>query len=63
MRLKLSQVKKAVELRDEGQTIQQLAHRFHVHESTMRKIMRNYETYGDSLWTMYPTDRTTDAGS
>ena len=61
MRLKLAQVKKAMELREQGQSMQQLAHRFHVHETTMRKVMRNYERYGASLWSMYPTDVAEDA--
>ena len=34
----------------------QVADQCHVHITTLRRWLRNYETYGDSLWTKYPEE-------
>lgn len=63
MRLNEKQLEEAIKMQQEGKSIGQIAYRYHVHESTMRRYMRNYERYGASLWTVYPTDVTDDARS
>ena len=55
MRISLEQAKEAKSLLDQGKTMQRVAHKFHVHTDTMRRVIRNYETYGESLWSAYPT--------
>lgn len=57
MRLKKHQMREAIKMREEGKSVDQIAYRYSVHVSTMRRYLRNYETYGDSLWTIYPTER------
>lgn len=49
------QVKKAKKLRDKGLSHGYIATQVYAHESTVRRWLRNYETYGDSLFTDYPT--------
>ena len=49
------QVKKAKKLRDKGLSHGYIAAQVYAHESTVRRWLRNYETYGDSLFTDYPT--------
>jgi len=56
MRLNEKQLEEAMQMQQEGKSMGQIAYRYHVHESTMRRYMRNYERYGSSLWTVYPTD-------
>lgn len=61
MRLTKEQLEQAVRLQQEGKSMGQIAYKYHVHESTMRRYMRNFERYGESLWSTYPTDVTEDA--
>lgn len=61
MRLTKEQLEQAVRLQQEGKSMGQIAYKYHVHESTMRRYMRNFERYGESLWSTYPTDITEDA--
>ena len=56
MRLNEKQLEEAMQMQQEGKSMGQIAYRYHVHESTMRRYMRNYERYVSSLWTVYPTD-------
>ena len=56
MRLNDKQLEEAMQMQQEGKSLGQIAYRYHVHESTMRRYMRNYERYGSSLLTAYPTD-------
>ena len=56
-------MEEAVRMRERGKSMEQIASHCFVHVSTMRRYLRNYETYGDSLWTMYPTDETNNASS
>ena len=63
MRLTRQQLEKAVELQQEGKSMGQIAYKYHVHESTMRRYIRNFERYGASLWSTYPTDVAEDARS
>lgn len=49
------QVKKAKKLRDKGLSHGYIAGQVYAHESTVRRWLRNYETYGESLFTDYPT--------
>lgn len=56
MRLTKEQLEQAVQLQQEGKSMGQIAYKYHVHESTMRRYMRNFERYGASLWSTYPTD-------
>jgi len=49
------QVLKAKKLRDEGLSHGYIANEVFAHESTVCRWLRNYETYGDSLFTDYPT--------
>jgi len=56
MRLNEKQLEEAMQMQQEGKSLGQIAYRYHVNESTMRRYMRNYERYGSSLWTAYPTD-------
>lgn len=48
-------VRKAFKLRNKGLTYKQIAYEMYVHEMTIRRWLRNYETYGDTLFTDYPT--------
>ena len=48
MRLTRQQLEKAVELQQEGKSMGQIAYKYHVHESTMRRYIRNFERYGAS---------------
>ena len=41
---------------EEGASVAQAADRCYVHPSTLRRWKRNYERYGDSLWTDYPKE-------
>ena len=61
MRLTKQQLEKAVELQQEGKSMGQIAYKYHVHESTMRRYLRNFERYGASLWSTYPTDVQSEA--
>jgi len=49
-------VEKAIKLLDKGKSMAQVADQCHVHITTLRRWLRNYETYGDSLWTKYPEE-------
>ena len=49
------QVLKAKTLREQGLSHGYIASQVHAHESTVARWLRNYETYGDSLFTDYPT--------
>lgn len=49
------QVIKAKELRDKGLSHGYIGSKVYAHETTVRRWLRNYETYGDSLFTDYPT--------
>lgn len=49
------QLIKAKKLRDEGLSHGYIASKVYAHESTVRRWLRNYSTYGDSLFTDYPT--------
>ncbi len=51
-----SRVKKAQKMIDSGKSMGQAAHEAHVHVSTLRRWLRNYERYGDSLWTGSPKE-------
>ena len=48
---------KAKKLRDQGLSHGYIANQVHEHESTVARWLRNYEIYGDSLFTDYPTVR------
>lgn len=63
MRIRKEKMEEAVRMRERGKSMEQIASHCFVHVSTMRRYLRNYETYGDSLWTMYPTDETNNASS
>lgn len=56
MKLSIETVQAVIEQRNQGRTVKELAHEVRIHESTLRRILRNYEVYGVSLWTSYPTD-------
>ena len=56
-------MEEALEMQENGKTIQQIAYKFSVHEQTMRRYMRNYERYGVSLFSVYPTDAEENASS
>ena len=45
-----------MKLLDKGKSMAQVADQCHVHITTLRRWLRNYETYGDSLWTKYPEE-------
>jgi len=47
---------KARKMLKNGQSMAQAAHECHVHPTTLRRWIRNYELYGDSLWTPYPKE-------
>ena len=49
-------VEKAIKLLDKGKSWTQAADLCHVHVGTLRKWIRNYERYGDSLFTKYPEE-------
>jgi transposase len=49
-------VKNAKKMIDSGKSMGEVAHDSHVHVSTLRRWLRNYETYGDSLWTGSPKE-------
>ena len=49
-------VKRATKLLEEGRSMAQVAGDCHVHVTTLRKWVRNYERYGDSLWTDRPEE-------
>ena len=40
----------------EGVGLWAIALLFEVHDDTMRRYLRNYERYGKSYWTPYPTE-------
>lgn len=46
---------KAIELRERGRTLDFIGRKVHAHPATVSKWIRNYEIYGDSLFTGYPT--------
>ena len=49
------QVLKAKKLREQGLSHGYIASKVFAHEATVNRWLRNYETYGDSLFTDYPT--------
>jgi orotate phosphoribosyltransferase-like protein len=49
------QLIKAKKLRDKGLSHGYISGQVHAHESTVRRWLRNYAVYGDSLFTDYPT--------
>lgn len=49
-------VQKAIKLLNKGKSMTQAADQCHVHASTLRKWIRNYERYGDSLFTKDPEE-------
>ena len=49
-------VKRATKLLEQGRSMAQVAGDCYVHVSTLRKWVRNYERYGDSLWTNRPEE-------
>lgn len=49
------QVLKAKKLREQGLSHGYIATQVFAHEATIRRWLRNYEIYGDSLFTDYPT--------
>lgn len=55
-RLKPDQVREAQSMRDSGETVFEVAMRFNVAETTLRKYLRNYKRYGESYWTTYPEE-------
>jgi transposase len=55
------QLEQALTLQQQGKSMAQIAYKYHVHESTLRRYMRNFERYGASLWSTYPTDVAEDA--
>tara|TARA_B100000497_G_C7623008_1_gene374330 strand:- start:298 stop:498 length:201 start_codon:yes stop_codon:yes gene_type:complete len=63
VRINKKQMEEALEMQENGKTIQQIAYKFSVHEQTMRRYMRNYERYGVSLFSVYPTDAEENASS
>ena len=56
MKLSYKDVKRASEMEHEGVGLWAIALLFNVHEQTMRRYLRNYETYGESYWTPYPEE-------
>lgn len=56
MKLSPSQVREAVDLESKGVQLWALAQMFSVHYDTMRRYLRNYRTYGDSMFTPYPKE-------
>ena len=48
-------------MQEQGKSVAQIAYKYHVHETTIRRYMRNFERYGESLWSTYPTDVAEDA--
>lgn len=61
MRLTKKQLEEAMEMQEQGKSVAQIAYKYHVHETTIRRYMRNFERYGASLWSTYPTDVAEDA--
>lgn len=57
MRLKKNQIQEAIKMREEGKSVDQIAYRYSVHVTTMRRYLRNFEVYGESLWSTYPEER------
>jgi len=55
--VKLTEVQlgEAIKLRDQGVDTWSLSSIYGVHYDTMRRYLRNYETYGVSLCTVNPT--------
>lgn len=49
-------VKWAVKELKRGRSTAQVAGDTFVHPNTLRRWVRNYERYGDSLWTDYPKE-------
>lgn len=56
-KLTIDQVAEALELQNSGVFIWAIAKLLHVHESTLRKTLRNAERYGFSYWSTQPTDQ------
>jgi len=56
-KLTIDQVAEALELRNSGVFVWAIAKLFDVHESTLRKTLRNAERYGFSYWSTQPTDQ------
>ena len=56
MKLSYKDVKRASEMEYEGVGLWAIAILFNVHEQTMRRYLRNYETYGESYWSPYPEE-------
>ena len=56
MKLSYSDVKRASEMEMDGVGLWAIALLFEVHDDTMRRYLRNYERYGRSYWTPYPTE-------
>jgi len=61
VRLTKKQLEEAMEMQEQGKSVAQIAYKYHVHETTIRRYMRNFERYGESLWSTYPTDVAEDA--
>lgn len=49
-------VVRAQKIVDSGRSVSQAAYETHVHVHTLRRWLRNYERYGDSLWTDSPKE-------
>lgn len=47
-------VKEMAALRDQGKTFAELSIIFNLSQGRVSKWIRNYRTYGDSLWTVEP---------
>lgn len=54
MKLTEAQLGEAIKLRDQGVDTWSLSTIFGVHYDTMRRYLRNYETYGGSIFTANP---------
>jgi len=54
--VKKERVKWAVKELKRGRSTAQVASDAFVHPNTLRRWVRNYERYGDSLWTDYPKE-------
>ena len=54
MKLTEAQLEEAIKLRDRGVDTWSLSTIYGVHYDTMRRYLRNYETYGGSIFTANP---------
>jgi transposase len=63
VKINKKQMEEAIEMQENGKSIQQIAYKFAVHEQTMLRYLRNYQRYGVSLFSVYPTDVTENASS